>query len=199
VLDVAGHGVASALLSVTLSHLMAGTANHRSILRQQVEGSSQHQTLAPADVARKLCLDFPYDDRTEKFFTMLYGQLDLESHELRYVSAGHPAAIHVPHNTGPSLLKGGGYPIGLLEALYDEQSVPLEPGDRLYLYSDGVCEAMNDNGDLFGPEGFLRSLERGRTLPLSEGLMQLQVELKEWCGETGARDDVTVLAVEIAD
>ncbi len=200
VVDVAGHGVASALLSVTLSHLMAGTANHTSILRQHVEGTDQHKPRPPADIARKLCTEFPFDSRTEKFFTMLYGQFDLHTGEFRYVSAGHPAPIHIQRNASPTLLETeGGFPIGLTETNYDEHSVLLGRGDRLYLYSDGVCETMNADDELFGAEGLLKVLDRSRNLPLSEGLTLLNDELKNWRGEVGARDDVTVLAVEIPD
>ena len=197
VLDVSGHGVASALLSVTLSHLMAGGPNQQSVLREHINGTGQQAIVPPAQVAQRLCAQFPFEDQSAKFFTMLYGQLNIQTQEMRYVSAGHPAPILVSRNSDPRLLDGDGMPIGLADVKYDEFTLQLAPGDRLYLYSDGVLESMDVNDQLFGTDRLLDALVRGRKIPLQESLSLLNDELKNWCGDKGARDDVTVLGVEM--
>ncbi|HEX5271183.1 MAG TPA: SpoIIE family protein phosphatase, partial [Gemmataceae bacterium] len=134
VLDVSGHGVAAALLSVTATRLLSSSADPNSILTRGAGGSP----VPPAEVAEVLNRRFPWDEATGQFFTLFYATLHLRTRELRYVTAGHPAAVLVrPGEPPASLPETGGPPIGLGDR-YEEQAVALRPGDRLYLYSDGV-------------------------------------------------------------
>ena len=74
--------------------------------------------------------------------------------------------------------------------------IELKPGDRLYLYSDGILEAMNSEDELFGPERLVEALEGRRTLTLQgsvEGLVECG---RQWSGEAGFADDVSILALE---
>ena len=77
---------------------------------------------------------------------MVYGLLNTTTGEFRYVSAGHPGPVHLPSGADPVILEGQGSPIGLADDAYEERSVRLGAGDRLYLYSDGVPEAMDPAG-----------------------------------------------------
>ena len=67
------------------------------------------------------------------------------------------------------ILESPGFPIGLAEDAYEERSVRLAAGDRLYLYSDGVPEAMNPAGERFGDARLLEAIGRGRAEPLRGG------------------------------
>jgi sigma-B regulation protein RsbU (phosphoserine phosphatase) len=211
-LDVSGHGVAAALLSVTLSRVLVPAPDQSSLLRQPIAGSSGHRPVLPARVAEQLNRLFPMDPTTGQYFTLLYGILDLDTGEFHYVAAGHPGPIYLPHNTEPKILAVPALPIGICkEARYEEHSVSLRPGDRLYLYSDGITEAENRNtepfgkpfggpcGEPFGEDRLSLVLAQARTLPLQESLSFLWQGVEKWCGGAGLKDDVSLLAVEIAE
>ena len=142
VLDVSGHGVSSALLSVTLSRLLSPPSEPSSILIRAGDVRDRYDITPPAEVAARLNQLFPFDSATEQFTTLVYGILNTASGEFRYVSAGHPGPVHLTPGDAPVILESQGSPIGLADGSYEERSVRLGEGDRLYLYSDGVPEAM---------------------------------------------------------
>ena len=152
----------------------------------------------PAEVADRLNQLFPYDTRTEQFTTMVYGVLDTRTGEFRYVSAGHPGPVYLPAGARPVILESSGSPIGLAEDAYGERSVRLAAGDRLYLYSDGVPEAMDPAGELFSDARLLEALSRGRSVPLQESVAALVGEVERWCGAAKAQDDISIVAVEVS-
>jgi sigma-B regulation protein RsbU (phosphoserine phosphatase) len=196
VLDVTGHGVAAALLSVTLSHELSPRRDPSSLLIQNGEGPGSARLVEPALVADLLNSRFAWDPATEQFFTLIYGILNVHTGELRYISAGHPGPILLPHDAGPVLLEKPSLPIGVGEASYQERRLQLRAGDRLYLYSDGLVEARNANRELFGKERLLAALEQGRTLSPEEGLAALWREVEQWCGGTRFKDDISLLTLE---
>jgi phosphoserine phosphatase RsbU/P len=196
VLDVSGHGVAAALLSVTLSRLLSPPPEPSSILTRGGDGPGQLGVTPPAEVAARLNRLFPFDPATEQFATLVYGVLDAATGEFRYVSAGHPGPVHLPAGGDPVILASQGSLIGLAEDAYEERSVRLGAGDRLYLYSDGVPEATDPAGKQFGDAQLLGTIGRGRSEPLREGVESLLGEVARWHGSGRPHDDVSILAVE---
>ena len=198
ILDVSGHGVASALLSVTMSRLLSPPSEPSSILTRDGGARGRLDITPPAEVAAELNRLFPFDTATEQFATMVYGILDITNGEFRYVSAGHPGPVHLPSGADPVILESSGSPIGLAEDAYEERSVRLGAGDRLYLYSDGVPEAMDPAGKQFGDARLLESIGRGRSEPLQEGIAALLAAIARWLGSGRPRDDISILAVEVS-
>ena len=198
ILDVSGHGVASALLSVTLSRLLSPPSEPSSILIRDGDVRDRFDITPPAEVAARLNRLFPFDSATEQFATMVYGILDAATGEFRYVSAGHPGPVHLPSGADPVILESQGFPIGLADDAYEERSVRLGAGDRLYLYSDGVPEAMDPAGKLFGDARLLEAIGRGRSGPLQEGVATLLGEVARWHGSESPQDDISILAVEVS-
>jgi sigma-B regulation protein RsbU (phosphoserine phosphatase) len=194
VLDVSGHGVAAALLAVTLSRVLSPAADPDSLLLRG-KGAPGEGVVAPAEVADRLAHKFPWDETTEQFFTIVYGVLNVRTRQFRYVSAGHPGVAYLRRGSRPEILRASGFPVGL-GAGYEEQTLVLGPGDRLYLYSDGVTEAMSPDGEQFGGGRLLQTLERDRPRPLRESISLLLEGLRRWCGDVPFRDDISVLAVE---
>lgn len=201
VFDVSGHGVASALLSVSLSRVLSPPSDPSSVLRPAAAAMGgglplNGHPIPPAEVAARLNRMFPFDEATEQYFTILYGVLDAASGEFRYVSAGHPGVAHVPTSGDARIVDTRGFPIGLAEQPYDEHALPMAPGDRIYLYSDGIPEAMDADGKVFGGDRLLQALDRARGEPLDRAVEMLLGELGEWTGDVGLRDDVSLVAVE---
>lgn len=192
-LDVSGHGVGPALLSFTLNHLFSTTLGGGALVA--AESGAGVRTLEPAGVAERLNQQFPMD-RTRQYFTMVYGVLDAASARFRYVTAGHPAPIYLPAAGPPKPVGGGGVPIGMFGgAHYEGDSLVLEPGDRLYFYTDGVIEALNADEQDFGEERLLSKIAGLRSRSLREGLEALADAVRVWCGGN-LRDDVTLLGLE---
>jgi sigma-B regulation protein RsbU (phosphoserine phosphatase) len=197
-LDVSGHGVAAALLSVSVRHFLTSIPAAGSLPWQPIPEKPGYQPAPPAEVARQLNRRFPIEETSGQYFTILYGVLNLPSREFRFVSAGHPGPVHLPHSRAPVLLPVSGHPIGIVEEVnYEEHRLTLEPGDRLYLYSDGILEAFNAADQQFGPQRLLDALADGRTTSLEDSLTRLVTHLEQWGGATHLADDVSVLAVEI--
>lgn len=89
----------------------------------------------------------------ERFVTLFYGLLDAERHTLRFSNAGHHPPLLLSAEGEARWLRSGGIPLGILEEwAYREESVALNPGDLLVMYTDGVTEARSPSGDEFGEE-----------------------------------------------
>lgn len=199
VLDVSGHGVPAALLSVTLSRILSQQLAAPSIMTRTVDGISTPQLVPPVEVAEYFNRKFPLDLETGQYFTLIYGILDSETGEFRYVTAGHPGPVYMPHNNFPKILEGYGSPIGFCDnPEYEQHAVTLLPGDRLYLFTDGITEAANAENEQFGDHRLCKAIEQTRNRPLADGLSNLLESVESWCGKSDLHDDVAVLAVEMA-
>jgi phosphoserine phosphatase RsbU/P len=195
ILDVSGHGVSSALLSVTLSRLLSPPSDPSSILIRD-RAADRLELTPPAEVADRLNRLFPYDTATEQFATLMYGVLDVSTGDFRHVSAGHPGPLLLPADGPPVILESPGFPIGLADEPYAERCVHLAAGDRMYLYSDGIPDAMNPDGEQFGDARVLEAIDRGRADPLRVGLARLLEEIERWQEGERPQDDISILAVE---
>ncbi len=200
VLDVSGHGVAAALLSVTLSRLLAPEPAASSILLQSNNGQPGYQPTPPGAMIEALARRFPWDSNTEQFFTILYGILNTRTGELRYASAGHPGWIHLSRNRPPAVAKVSSFPIGFPDLKedhrYQEDSLQLRAGDRLFLYTDGLTEARNAAEEQFSLPRLLKILDETRGAALEESLTSVVEGARQWCGGVEFQDDISVLAVE---
>jgi PAS domain S-box-containing protein len=192
ILDVSGHGVGAALLSFTLAHLLSPTVGG-TLLTETVGAASR--VVPPALVAERLNRQFPMD-RTRQYFTLAYGVIDPSSGLFQYVMAGHSPPVLLSRGASPVVLSGAGFPIGMIDqAVFEEASLTLNPGDRLYLYTDGVTETWNGAEEEFGRSRLLGEIARWRDHPLREGLDRVLDAVRDWSAGP-LRDDVTLLAVE---
>jgi sigma-B regulation protein RsbU (phosphoserine phosphatase) len=197
ILDVSGHGVAAALLSVTLSRMLSAPSEPASILCRTRTGSGVLELTPPTEVADELNRLFRFDRITEQFATLMYGVIDLNTGLFRYVAAGHPGPLHLPAGKTPVILESSGSPIGMAEENYSAHRLKVEPGDRLYLYSDGVPDTRNPAGEQFGDARLAEAIARRRGKPLAEGITTMLAEIAEWQGTEKSQDDVSLLAIEI--
>ena len=115
-----------------------------------------------------------------------------------YVIAGHPAPVFLPLGGPTRLVTGAGFPIGMIDnAVFEEERLTMEPGDRLYCYTDGVIEALNAAEEEYGIDRLMFEIDRSRDLPLRTGLDAIARSVRDWCGGR-LRDDVSLLGVERA-
>jgi sigma-B regulation protein RsbU (phosphoserine phosphatase) len=198
ILDVSGHGVASALLSVSLSRLLSPPTDASSILIRDREIRDCLDATPPTEVAAHLNNLFPFDVATGQFATLMYGILDVSTGDFRHVCAGHAGPLHVPVGGPPAILENPGFPIGVAGDTYDERTLHLAPRDRLYLYSDGLPDAMSPTGESFGDDRLLDTINRTRHEPLNQAVATLLDEIAAWQEGQRPQDDISILAVEIS-
>ena len=195
ILDVSGHGVAAALLSVALSRLLSFG---QPLTEAKSGKSGEHALKRPAEVVEALNRRFPLNPRTFQYFTIICGVLELGSRRFRYVSGGHCHPVHVPRDGAPRVIVSGGLPVGLFpDSAYQEQVLDLQVGDRLYFYTDGVTEAENSFGQDFGLKRLLETFDSARSGTLEASLAALMDQVQGWHGSSSFADDLTVLALEV--
>jgi sigma-B regulation protein RsbU (phosphoserine phosphatase) len=195
-LDVSGHGVAASLLSVAVSHFLTPHGDN-SLLKLPAQGGTPARLARPSEVAQRLNAQFS-TNRSEQFFTLFYGFLDLTSYTLTYSNAGHPGPVILAEGAVPSVLQSSGFPVGILEqAEYEDAEVRLRPGDRFWLYSDGLQEAMNAAGEQFGKGRLVTELHAASGDTLSDAVRKVLQTVENWAGETGPQDDISLVAFEI--
>jgi phosphoserine phosphatase RsbU/P len=176
--DVSGHGVPAALIASMVK--LAATS-------QRANAADPSGLLAGMNAA--LC-----GNTQNQFVTAAYVHLDSEAGELRYSAAGHPPML--------LLRKGKVLPVeenGLMLAAFDfanysTAAQPLERGDRLLLYTDGIVEAANTRGDFFGQEALSMLLRQTAAVPPSDAADQIIASVQRWAPTQD--DDLTVLVCD---
>ncbi|MCC6395405.1 MAG: PP2C family protein-serine/threonine phosphatase [Bacteroidetes bacterium] len=180
--DVSGKGLPASLLM----------ANVQALLRSQ---SILH---APPQLCmRRANTLLLQSTGPEKFVTMFYGVLDLAHHTLTYVNAGHELPYLFTSASEATRLSAGGTPLGVIDgAAYDEQSVTLQPGDLLVVYSDGVTDAMNPGQVQFGGSRLDALLPGWRNARASVIIERIIDAVRAHAGGTPQHDDITLLVLK---
>ena len=197
VVDVSGHGVPSSLMAVTVGRFLTPKVSDSSLLvRQAADG--RVMVASPAEVATQLNRLFQADEFSGLYFTMLYGILHVPTGRLDYASGGHPALVRIPAGGGPPEFHGAeGFPIAFVpEVEYEQRSLQLQPGDRIYLYSDGVPEAMDKDQEPYGEDTMAACIAGSRSGSIEKSVAGLLEAVEDWCRPVGPLDDVTILGVE---
>ncbi|CAB3746194.1 hypothetical protein GQ57_10450 [Burkholderia sp. MSh2] len=188
-IDVAGHGVPAAMLSVIVNRLLS----------RESERSDESAPREPSAVVSRMNAQLARELSDGTYFTMAYGVIDTRTGEGRLTQAGHTHPLLVNADGHVTRLGDGGFPVGLIEACdYDTVPFSLQPSDRLYLYSDGVTECMDPTGEQFGDARLERFLSEHAGAPLRDTLDALRQRLHEWRGAESAEfdDDISVLALQ---
>lgn len=194
--DVSGHGVASALMTARLAAYLSGPSPDQNLaLQQNKDGTVQPRP--PSDVAarlNRLCLE---EMETELYFTMLLGHLDMRNGNATLTQCGHPHAIVQREDGDLRQIGEGGMPIGLIAgAEWQDISVQLRPGDRLFILSDGVTECPDPSGKLLDDDGVFQLLRRNARLRGNTFFETLIWELTSYCGDKNFPDDVSGVLLE---
>jgi phosphoserine phosphatase RsbU/P len=190
VLDVSGHGVSSSLIAVTVAqHLLPHTGN---LLRRR-EG--RIMVVSPADVLNNLDKQFPYE-RFNKFFTIFYGVLNIESGSLTYSVAGHPPAILQRAGGCMETLSIGGTVIGASIGGYKEETVDIKDGDKLFIYTDGIVEMENKATELFGVKRLKDIIANNLGHDGASIIGHISGELNKFSEGAAPDDDISIMSIE---
>jgi len=197
VVDVSGHGVPSSLMAVTVGRFLTPKVSDQSLLvRQGPDG--RIAVARPAEVATQLNRLFQADDFSGLYFTLLYGVLHLPTGRFDYCSGGHPALVRLPAGGGDVELHATeSFPIAFVpDVEYEQKTLQLAPGDRLFLYSDGVPEAMDKDRNPYGDDAMAACIAQFRGAPVEAGVKGLLEAVETWCQPNGPLDDVSILGIE---
>jgi sigma-B regulation protein RsbU (phosphoserine phosphatase) len=154
--------------------------------------------LPPAEVLTRLGRALERRLGADRFVTLAYAVLDRAAGTLAYSNAGHPSPLLVGRR-GLRRLRRGGPVLGLMpQARYEEGVLPLEPGDRLVLFTDGIVEASpsGPGGEELGESGLIAHLHGVRGAPASQAAQALLDAAREFAGGSLA-DDATVVVADV--
>lgn len=182
--DVTGKGVAAALMMATV----------KTALQMRLE-STQSVGRIMAALNRLVCEKAA---RSRQYMTLFLGLLDTRANTLTYCNAGHNFPYRIrPNMTLEHLDQAGGLPLGFQPDLaYQEHTVSIEPDDILFLYTDGVVEAMDDQKELFGYARLEELLLDNCRENLEEIHLRILERIEAFCRETPQDDDMTMLFVQ---
>jgi sigma-B regulation protein RsbU (phosphoserine phosphatase) len=180
VLDVCGHGVGAALLSVSVMNVL------RSRSVPNVDFTDPGAVLAALNQA------FPMERQNNMFFTLWYGIVSTDTRELSFACGGHPPAVMLdPAGASPVPLRAPGAIVGgFPEARYANGKRTLTPGSRLYVFSDGIYEMARPNGATVSLEEFIVELGKPAAASKLDEIMAWAAAIRNGAG---FEDDVSIL------
>ena len=133
----------------------------------------------------------------EKFATLFYANLDTKDHILSYSNAGHDFPFHFSGSDIPNRLKAGGVMLGAFEDFsFEEDTIPMKPGDLLVISSDGISEAMNSNLDQFGEERLQTIIRENRSSTPHELIDKIVAAVRAHAGDQPQSDDMTLIVLK---
>jgi len=187
--DVSGKGVGAAIyMTLTKSYMVTQTA----------------RVADPVGLLSRVNEHLRRNLARGTFVTMAYAVFDVEGRRLTYTRAGHNSPLHVRANGEGDFLTAPGIALGAaasatFEAITRVESVDLQAGDLVLLYTDGVTEAMNTSSDEYGDD---RLVKLARRLASSGASSQAVVDallkdVREFAGRAPQHDDITIVAVRV--
>jgi serine phosphatase RsbU (regulator of sigma subunit) len=181
--DVAGKSVPAALLMATLQASLRTLASEGISLVQLTERLNRYAC------AHSL--------NGQRFTTAIVALYDPATRHLEYVNAGHNSPVLRRTNGGVDRLQSSSLPFGISpDAVFSSDSVDLQPGDTLILFTDGVVEAFNSAGEEFSDSRWINVIRTLPKLSAQETLGQLMKSVEEFVGATRQSDDITCLVLQ---
>ena len=183
--DVAGHGVSSALVMALSSALFDKVATTHT---------------SPSEVMNKANNDIQkfIENSHISHLTAFYGSINLTTKELSYSCGGHPAAILLRKDKTVKELTTNGVFLGIYkDEQYEEAKIQLQEGDRLFVFTDGILEASNPEGDYFGTERFVKIVTENQSSPIDRVLDIVFNAVKTFSPNQENKDDQTMIIIDI--
>jgi phosphoserine phosphatase RsbU/P len=185
VADVSGHGMPAALIASMLKIALSAQTAHAADPAQVLSGLNQ-----------ALCGKFQHH-----FVTAAYLFVNMENRTLTYAGAGHPPLLLWGGPEGVRAIEENGLFLGKFTfATYSSIGLPLNTGDRILLYTDGIPETTNPEGVEFAADRFKQFLETEQNISTEQFADQLLTELARWSArgpDEDLDDDITIVAIRI--
>lgn len=180
--DVSGKGVPAALLMAFL----------RASLRAAIHiGYAPHISMAKVNYLLWESIE------RNQFVTAFYGVLDASNKTLAYTNAGHNPPLLLDKDGTARFIERGGLPLGMFrDTRYYEYYLSIEPGQVIVLYTDGVTEAVNKEGEEYGRERLARAVLDAQALSAREMISRLHRDVIDWTQGQGADDDITFFIIK---
>jgi sigma-B regulation protein RsbU (phosphoserine phosphatase) len=185
VADIAGKGLSASLLMASLQALVRSHAPTHTGNLGELAGEINRHLCESTDDAR--------------FATFFFGVYQEEDSTLRYLNAGHNPPIVIRKGGEIERLQAGGMVLGLFEEKsHLEQEVRLEKGDTLIVFSDGITEAMDENGVEFGDHRLLETARKHSELPSEKIASEIMAEVGRFTGPVPPHDDMTLIVARVS-
>ena len=185
--DVSGHAVGSALFMVET----------RSALRIQAQMTSE------PDETLFMMNRFLYEDlsQSDHFITMFYLQYNTDTRQLSYANAGHNLPLLLRNGAAScEPLDADGLVLGVKDLVcFERKQITLNPGDRLFLYTDGLTEAQDPEGRFFGAGRLCDLISRNAESSAEQLIKTCITELKDFREMTTFEDDLTMVVLQVQD
>ena len=196
-IDVSGHGVPSALITVSVSQMLQPDSGY--VTKKKKYAPPGYEITTPGMVLQTLDHEYPIE-RFDKYFTIVYMIIDIRKGAMAYSNAAHPPPIILHQDRDLELLDKGGTIIGLDGLVpFEEEQKALEQGDRIILYTDGVVEYQNEDGEFFGEERFYSLLGRLKHENIEDMLESIIASINDFGKGKEFQDDITIVAIEYGD
>lgn len=181
--DVSGKGIPAAMFMMQAKTMINGFIS---------AGFSVNDTFEVANT--KLC----NNNDAEMFVTAWQGILDINTGHIDFANAGHNPPLVYRDKEGWSYLRSKvGFVLAGMEGIkYKLQSLDLNPGDKIFLYTDGIVEAQNISNELYGEERLLNYLNEHTTDSPKATIKGVKASVDEFAGEADQFDDMTMLLIE---
>lgn len=183
ILDVSGHGVPSAMITVSITQYL----EQRELI---------HSSFSPKQVLMSLNKEYPFE-KFNMFSTIFYMTVNPQNGKLIYSNAGHPAAVFLNRHGKFKLLDVTGPLIGIeQDANYEELTENLQEGDKVILYTDGIIEFRNAQGEFYGSDRFYELLETIKEHSINKIIQLVSESLLEFGKGIVPQDDMSLLGIE---
>ena len=181
--DVSGKGIPASLFMMNSKVLLKSFA---------------YDNYSPADILEKVNNEICASNQMEMFVTVWMGILELSTGRITAANAGHEYPVIGRFGGEFELIKDRhGFVIGGMEGMrYRDYELQLAPGDKLFVYTDGVPEAANVDNEMFGTGRMLDALNEDRYAPVEEMLRNVRRAVAEFTPGAEQFDDITMLALE---
>ena len=193
--DVMGKGIPAALLG-------AATKSYFPRAFMHIQAASENRLPQPEKIISDVHTNIVENlANLESFVTLIYARFDLPNSIMSFVDCGHTETLHFQASTGEiHMLKGDSMPLGFSDfETYEQQNVPISPGDIMLFYSDGVTDAENQEGEYFGVDRLSDNMKQARDSSPTDLLDYLIKQIDAFCDGQNYSDDLTMVAVRIAE
>ena len=181
--DVSGKGVPAAFFMAVTKTLLKVVAE---------------RGLDPGDILTRVNADLSSENESCMFVTLFLAIIDIETGETRYANAGHNPPVFLPCGGRPEWIPPFGEPVaGIMEGMqYSTKTMTLKPGDLLFIYTDGVTEAMDPDGGLFGDDRLMDMLTTENEPFAPKLVKDVGEAIRIFARGAEQSDDITMLAMQ---